>query len=543
MAEQSEQERAQVQAILKRWGAMKSDRVNWESHWDEVSKFVIPRKDDIYGQNIKGGGEKKTNRLFDATAIQSNELLSAALHAMLTNPTSLWFTLTTGNPDLDRDDNARRWLQLTTQDMHNVLNNSNFQTEVHETYNDLGSFGTGLMRIEEDDQKVVRFHSRPIYEAWIAENNKQIVDIVYRKFKWELRQIVQKFGIEALPGDMAERLKTNGQMGFKQFEILHCVHPEGNEELAAKKGGPLKIESAYIMLQGKCILGVEGFMEMPYVVPRWTKISGEVYGRSPAMKSLPDIKMLNQVVKTVIRSAQKMVDPPLQMPDDGTLLPLRTMPNGINYYRAGTKDRIEPLLTGGQPNIGFDMMADLRQRIRSAFFIDQLQLQEGPQMTATEVLQRTEEKLRLMGPILGRQQFEFLRPLLDRVFSIMRRKGELREAPEILRGRNVEFQYSSQIVRAQKLNESQNFLRAIDAVAPIVQADPSSLDNIDADKMVRHALQLHGVPQDLLRSSAEIAELREARAQAQQAAQQNQQELDDSEKIQKAGPTVLQAVQ
>ena len=164
-------------------------------------------------------------------------------------------------------------------------------------------------------------------------------------------------------------------------------------------------------------------------------------------------------------------------------------------------------------------------------------------MTATEVLQRTEEKLRLMGPILGRQQFEFLRPLLDRVFSMMGRRRLFEEPPAILRGRDVTFQYSSQIVRAQKLSESQNFLRAIEAVGPIIQADPNSLDVIDSDKTVRHALQLFGVPQDLLRSQQSMNEMRQAKAEAAQAAQQNQQELDDAEKVQKAGPAVLQAVQ
>jgi len=535
MADQTEQERKEVDLIMRRWNAMKRDRMNWESHWDELSKYVIPKKDNIYGQNIKGGGEKKNQFIYDGTAIHSNELLASALHAMLTNPTTFWFEVTTGDPELDKQDKIRGWLQRATLQMHNVLNNSNFQTEVHETYLDLGSFGTAPMRIQEDDEMVVRFHARPIYEHWIAENNKQIVDVVYRKFKWELRQIMQEFGLENLPDDLQQMLKTDDKAAFKEFEILHCVHPKDEKSK--------KFEGVYILLKGRRILAKENFNEFPYVVPRWTKISSETYGRSPAMKSLPDIKMLNMIMKTTIRAAQKSTDPALQMPDEGMSLPIRTMPGGINYYRAGTPDRIMPIETGSRPDIGFEVANDIRERIRSAFFIDQLQLSEGPQMTATEVVQRTEEKLRLMGPILGRQLFEFSRPMLNRTFNIMARKNKFDEAPPELAGKDITFQYTSQIVRAQRLSDSQNLLRAIETVGPIIQADPGAFDVINTDKTVVHALKVHGIPQELLRGEQEVAEIRQQKAEAAQAAQQNQQELDNAEKVQKAAPSALQAQQ
>lgn len=542
----AQSEKDQVEAIMKRWKQMKSERVNWDSHWDQVSHFVIPKKDNIYGQNIKGGGEKKNQHILDDTAIHSNELLASALHSMLTNPTTLWFGMSSGVPLLDRQDDVRLWFQQVSNQMMATLNRSNFQTEVHELYLDLGSFGTSVMRIEEDPDLDVRFHSRPIYEAWIAENSKQLVDMVYRKFKWELRQIVQEFGMDALPEELKRDLKSNGQLGFKEYEILHCVHPTGNGELAAKKLTNLQgkpFESAYILLEYKKLLKTDGFKEFPYVVPRWTKISGEVYGRSPAMKSLPTIKAVNQVMADTIRAGQKATDPPLQMPDDGAVLPIRTAPGAINYYRAGSKDRIEPLLTGSRPDIGLQFINEMRQRIRSAFFIDQLQLQEGPQMTATEVVQRTEEKLRLMGPILGRQLFEFMRPMLDRVFSIMSRKKRFPEPPAALQGLDVDFVFTSQIVKAQMLSDSQNFLRAVQSIAPIIEADPSALDNIDTDEAMRHALKLHGIPQEMIRSSEEIENLRAQRVQAAQQQQQNEQEMQDAEKVQKAGPTLLQASQ
>ena len=187
-------------------------------------------------------------------------------------------------------------------------------------------------------------------------------------------------------------------------------------------------------------------------------------------------------------------------------------------------------------------MNDLRERIKSAYFIDQMQLQQGPQMTATEVLQRTEENLRLMGPVLGRQLFEFARPTLSRVFDIMMRKKKFPEPPEALQGQDFEFNFTSQIVRAQKLNQSQNLLRAIESAGPLIEADPSVLDNINSDEALRHIIKLHGLPQQFLRSQEEIEGLREQRAEAQEKEEVNQQELMDAEKVQKAGPTLAQAL-
>lgn len=128
------------------------------------------------------------------------------------------------------------------------------------------------------------------------------------------------------------------------------------------------------------------------MVPRFNKDSVSIYGRSPAMSCLPDVKMVNKMSEVSIRAAQKQIDPPLMVPDDGFLLPVRTTPGALNFYRTGTRDRLEPLQAGATNPIGIAMEEQRRNAIRAAFYVDQLQLQTGPQMTATEVLQRNEEK-------------------------------------------------------------------------------------------------------------------------------------------------------
>jgi hypothetical protein len=269
-----------------------------------------------------------------------------------------------------------------------------------------------------------------------------------------------------------------------------------------------------------------GFNEMPYVVPRFLKATGEIMGRSPAMTALPDVKMINLMSKTIIEAAQKMINPPLLVPDDGFLLPIRTQPGGLNFYRSGSRDTITPLNTGANINIGLEMENQRRQAIRSAFFVDQLLIGGGPNMTATEVIGRQEERMRVIGPVLGRLMNEMLRPLIDRVFALMLREQMLAQPPEMLQGRNVEIEYVSPLARAQKSNSLNNTMRALEILMPLSQSLPVG-DHIDPDGLVRHVTDALGVPKTTLRSQREINQAREARAQQEAMMQQRQQEQED----------------
>jgi hypothetical protein len=523
--------------LIKYYDKMKADRHTWDSHWQEIAEYILPNKDDIHG--TKTAGEKKFSDLYDGTAVHSNELLASALHGMLTNPTTPWFGLTTGVPALDADDDVRKWLQESVRSMHNIMNNSNFQTEIHETYLDIGSLGTGALLIDEDDNDIVRFLSIPIYQIYIDENYKGMVNTVARCFKKPIKDIVDEFGEEVFAAnDCATLLKKP----HEEMEILHIV----GENTAYN---PFKIEygnnryySEYILKDKKIVLDSKGYSTFPLAIPRWTKMSGEKYGRSPGMKALPDIKMINQMMKVTLRAAQKMVDPALQIPDDGMMGPVRTAPGAFNYYKSGSNDRVEPILTGGRPDIGMDLMEDVRTRIRSAFFIDQLQLREGPQMTATEVMQRTEEQLRLLGPILGRQHNELLKPLVDRVFEICAKRGKLPPLPEKLKGlKKIDVQYSSMIARAQKTAELESFNRMIGLCAPLFELDPSVRDNLDCDKAFHYISSTLALPYEIVRNKLDVKKMREAQAKEAQEMRAMQAEAHEAETMAKTAPVIAGA--
>jgi hypothetical protein len=507
----------------KRLESLKSERTTWENHWQELADYVVPTKSDIL--SFRAAGEKRMQNVYDGTAIQANELLAGALHGMLTNPSAYWFELYTGVDEVDNDDAARKWFQDVAHLMHDIMNNSNFQTEIHEIYIDLGSIGTGCLYIDEDDESIVRFIAQHISNAWVSENKHGMIDTIYRTFKWKPRDIISEYGKDNVPKWILDKADISSE---EKIEILHVVEPRATYDNKSIVPKDYKFASCtYVKGASEPVLLKEsGFRTMPCVVPRWTKGTGEVYGRSPSMKSLPDIKMVNQMMQSVIRGAQKAVDPPLLVPDDSVIGSIRMTPGGLNYFRGGTQDFIRPLDTGAKVDLGFQVMEDVRKRIRDAFYIDQLQLQEGPQMTATEVMQRTEEKIRVMGPVLGRQHSELLQPLIERLYEICDRRRLLPDMPDIMHMHKpiIRVQYRSMLAKAQLATEANNITRTFQAAAPFVQVDPNVVDIVDAEAGVRYIAKLYGLPTELIRNKDEIKKIRQQKSDQQQAMMQQQQQ-------------------
>ena len=439
---------------------------------------------------------------------------------MLTNPATPWFSLRFRDAGLDTDDEAREWIEGITNVMYGAFNRSNFAEAIHELYHDLVVFGTGVLFIEQDPEGGIRFATRHIGECFVSEDGWGRVDTVYRKFTMPARAAAERFGYENLPQSMQKKLEKDA---YEPTTIVHAVMPRDEENRDDYKldAENKPYASCYIDPEEKVLLSESGFDEFPYMVPRWKKSSYEIgYGRRPTMTALPDIKMLNKMSEVTIRAAQKQIDPPLMLPDDGFMLPIRTVPGGLNFYRAGTRDRIEPLQIGANNPLGLQTEEQRRQAIRSAFYVDQLILGQGPQMTATEVVQRTEEKMRLLGPVLGRLQAELLQPLIGRVFALMTRQKVFAPAPEFMTGMELDIEYVSPLAKAQRAADAQSGAQLFELLAPIAQIDQSILDYVDSDGLAKFMIRALGIPAEMVRGERDVAQLREQRAEQQAQAQQ-----------------------
>ena len=522
---------ATFEYIKKRCSALESDRQTWEDHWQDILDYVMPRKADV--TFVRSKGEKRTEVLFDSTAITANNLLAASLQGTLTSPSLPWFHLKLRDENASQNHDVQLWLEDSAKRMYDVFNESNFNTEVHEMYLDMVTMGTASLFVEEGiggfDEAGVHFNTLHISEYYIQENTSGYVDTVYRKYKLTARQAVQEFGEDSLGEKVLQAAKDKPD---KKFNFIHAVEPLEDYERSMGKGATkLPFHSCHVCEEDKMVVRGGGYNEFPYLVPRWSKATGEIYGRSPSYNALADIKTLNKSVEIGLKAWSKAIDPPLLVQDDGVIGRVRMTPGGITVVRNDAA--VKPFQSGANVQLTDMKEEQLRSAIRQAYYSDQLQLQQGPQMTATEVQVRYELMQRLLGPTLGRFQSEFLNPLIERVFGIMNRAGALLEAPPEVQGAKLDIEYVGPLARSQKMEEAIAVERLYQLVMQIAPADPSLMDIIDNDEAIRARAELLGVPKSVLRGRDEVEELREARMQQQAMQEQmamQQQQADIAQK-------------
>ena len=527
---QSEEFKKLAQQLKSNLSRLMEKRSTWESHWQECADYMQPRKAEITKERARG--DKRNIQIFDATAIHALELLAASLQGMLTSSANRWFAMRYKEALLNESDEAKEWLEDATDKMYLAFGRSNFQQEIFETYHDLITFGTSCLMIEEDENDIVRFSSRHIKEFYVEENKKGIVETVYRRFKMPVASAIDKFGLENFSRDTANLFKKEP---FEELELVHVVRPRSiyDENKLDKKNMPY--QSVYFEYGSGHIINIGGFKEMPYVVPRYLKSSTEIYGRSPAMNALPDVKVLNKMVETALKAAAKQVEPPLLVPDDSMLSPIRMSAGSLNYYRSGSRDRIEPLNIGQQTSVTLNQENQRREAIAKTFHIDQLLVTANRTMTATEVLQRNEEKMRILGPVLGRLQSELLQPLILRVFNIMLRNKLFKQAPEILANQEIDIEYVSPMALAQKGQELQSLMRGLELFGQIGQIAPVQ-DYIDENGLIKQIIRITGLPARMIKSDKQVAAIRDQRAAAQQQQMEMMQAMQEAKVAKDAAP-------
>lgn len=497
---------------------LRAGRGVWESHWQELAEFMLPRRADFGVAQTPGA--KRTERQFDGAPMQAARGLAASLDGMLKPRTATWFSLRAADPDLNRRGEVRRWLEEAESRLRVALYDprARFLQRSGEVDLDLVVFGTGVLYVgEKVGAQHLLFRAHHLRSVYLAADADGEIDTVFRVFRLTARQAAQAFGDDTIGEKTREALRDGNP--DKEFDFLHAVYPRHERDPRKTGATSLPWASVFVDIDSATVLSEGGFSELPYIVPRWDTAPDEVYGRSPAMLALPDVATLNQIGKTLLRAGHKAVDPPLLAPDDGIKATPRTWPGGITYYdadmlaRTGGRPPLTPLQTGFNLPLGREMQNDVRDQVWSAFYRNVLQLPAaGPQMTATEVIERREEFLRVIGPVFGRLEADYTGPLVERCFRLMLRAGMLPEVPGILRGAGVDFEFASPLIRAQKQIEAAGLRKTIEELGPIAQINPGILENFDADRIVRDAADANGLPARWMVPEDEVRRRRHAQA-------------------------------
>lgn len=502
-------------ALVRDFETARADRAVWEGHWQTIANLVLPERQFT---SFRSPGASTRAAIYDDTAPNNAPKLAGAIYGLLTNPALVWFHLRAIDDDLNTREDVMAWLQAVGRHLLTVFNSAagGFNTAAYEIYLDMVTFGTAVLYTgPRADGGGVRFQARPLTECYVRESEAGMVDTVYRAFDLTSRQALQKFGDQAraVPS-IAKALDDNNPNQLHPF--LHAVYPRADRDPRRMTGVNKPFASVYIALEANQRISEGGFDELPYQVPRWSKAAGEIYGRSPAMEALPAIRTVNAMTRSVLIGAEKAVNPPILVESDGLLAPLRTVPNGINYYQSG-KNPPRPLEQGGNFAIGQELIGQQRDAIERAFFADLLQTPQRDRMTTVEILQRRGERAQLLAPPVSRMQQEFLSPVVSRVFAIEARAGRLPAPPAELSGRGLRIEYVSPLASLQRSSELDGVERTLAATAQVAQFDPSAVDVLDGEEITRLYAEVTNVPARLIRTRAQVQQRREQAAQAAQA--------------------------
>ena len=424
---------------------------------------------------------------------------------------------------MDRDPRIRDYLQSVAGIMWAELNSSNFHSQIHELYLDLAAFGTGAMLQEEasapgEEYTGMVFNSYPIQSYLIEENHHGQVDSVCVKHMMTPRQISGKFGDSALSN------KHKAADPLDQFEILHWVMPREGGEENTEDSNKMMFKSCWIDRGDEEILREGGYSEFPFTIPRWSKSTGDMYGRGPVDTALADIEVLNEATRLELNAWAKTIDPPILVEDDGVIGKVNMRPGKPTVVR-DVERSIRPFHTQANMNFNQIKIGEYRDTIRQAFYADQLELPNrgSAEMTATEIQVRYDLMQRVLGPTLGRLERELLEPIITRTFKIMARQGVIPPPPAVV-GDNLQLniRYVGPLSRAQKQAEINAFMTFVQEAGMLAQMKPEVLDHVDMDAALRWLHDHHDLPNVVLIDPRVVAERRKAR-QEQQAAMAEQQ--------------------
>ena len=508
--------------------ALKQERESFITHWREISDYLLPRR-GRYLMTDRNKGDKRNTKIIDNTGTRALRTLAAGMMAGITSPARPWFKLAPPDPQMAEFAPVREWLHIVERLMREVFNKSNLYNMLHSAYEELGGFGTTSMLIDEDYRDVIRCYTMTAGEYAIALDERLAVSTWSRDYSLTTWQMVQKFGLDKVSPKVKDAYARGNYNQW--FTVMQVVQ----SNLAREGGMPgprgMPFASTYLEMdadESKLFLRESGYHEFPVVAPRWDVRGTDVYGRSPGMDALGDIKQLQTQQKRKGQGIDKLVSPPMTAPPALRTQPSTTLPGGVTYVdQTQTNSGFKPAYQVN-PQLGelrLDML-DVQMRVKETFYEDLFRMMtdsDRRQITAREVQEKHEEKLLMLGPVLERLHNELLDPIIDRSFAIMHRAGMFPDPPPELQDTNLQVEYISVLAQAQRAVGVSGIERLVGFTTSMAQFQPEVLDKLDMDQAVDEYSDMIGTPPGIVLADEAVEKRRQARADLQNQQAQAQQ--------------------
>lgn len=522
MAESKEEEL--IRDIRSRLEQLRNERNKFIDRWREAEQYVAP---SVYDWSNLDAIPDVPTRYASSPCLNMKSLV-AGLAGYSISPNIVWFKLSLQDKEQLEAYGVKDWLEKCEEYLQAEFIRSNLYSQAAKMIENGCINGHGVQLIDEDVGKTrLRFTTMRNNEIFLDVNDYGEVDTVFREYLMTIRNAVKFFGLENLDESIQEQYKDVKQWNNK-IKILYAVFPRENYDPEIPNAKNMPIAAVYLDMEHDKIIKESGYREMPYAIFEWDRIEGLAYSNSPAISAMPDIKALNIIKSSSLKIAQMSAEPPLIVPS--TIRTVNLVPRGRTYVDNPAENPINTIKTGDNYPITLDVKRDYEQEVREWFYVDfflMLQSKQG-QMTATEVMELQGEKSATLANLVVALD-EALTQIIKRSFNLLMEAGRLPPVPESLatQAATMKIEFVGPLAQAQqKYHAAGGINQALNIIGPIIQLDPTTGDNIDFNKLMKHAMRGQGMPEECIREEEDVRKLREERAAQQQAMLQMQQQQE-----------------
>ena len=518
--------------ILRRMKKLEQMREPYVAQWQKISEHITPASGRFINEKTKNRARSRWNRIYDNTAVRAANILQAGLMSGMTDPSSQWFALTTGTPELDEPHEVKVWLDQVQRIMEMAFAKTNVYQALQHAWREVGVYGVCAIVLDEDPLYSLVAHPLACGEYCIACDFRGKPDTLYRTFNMTAGQMIEAYGRKAVSRAVREAY-DKGNVD-QEFECIHAIEPRRDRD--TRKRDNLNMPFRSIVIQKTVeqqeenkVLEESGYQSFPAIIGRWGASASDVYSEeAPGIVAIGDDLQLQHHQLQKGNAIDYMVNPPLVMPSDARDRESDFLPGGRTYIdNPSAGAQVQPAFNVNLPlgELNQDVL-DIRNRINAAFSVDMFLMVSNAnraQMTAEEVSRRHEEKLMMLGPVLSRLNQEVLQSLIERAFEILSRQGQLPPPPEALRGRQLSIEYTSMLARSQRAIRAGGLDQLLSRVERVGQYKPEALAKIDGLAVIDEYADYFSVapsvivPNDVVQ--AQMQAQQEQAAQAQQAEQ------------------------
>lgn len=514
----------------KRWEALKRERASWMAHWREISEVLIPRTGRFLTSD-NNRGDKRHNNILDNSGTRALRTLAGGMMAGMTSPSRPWFRLTTTNPDLDESEDVKQWLTAVTNVMQQVFSQSNTYRALQMAYEELGAYGTSSTILLDDYENIIHCLPLTIGEYALATDSRGDIDTCYREFRMAVSSVVEEFGYENC-SQHVKRMYDRGKYD-EWVTVINAIEPRRERNPNKRDSKNMPWRSVYFEERSDSktkLLRESGFKNYPALSARWHVTGGDIYGTSPGMEALGDLRQLQQEQYMKAKAISQLADPAVVAPIDFRNQEANLVPGGIVY--ADNVGQVQAIRSAYEVQLNLEHLLrdiqDVRDRIDSAFYKDIFMMiaqSANARMTATEVAQRQEEKMLMLGPVLERLNAEIGSRLVKLTFDRMLEVGIVPPVPEELNGIELTVEFMSILAQAQRAVATNAVDRFTQNLGVLISVKPELADKFNADAWADYYADKLGIDPSLIVSNDQVAVIREQRAQQ----QAQQQQLDQGE--------------